>query len=550
MSGAGGSSVNAPTLPNDDTVPNNWRLRERAYTGPHTGQQLAAIDMLEEIARAQAVHATTELPHYDGPRTGDQLALLGTGERGAIEAAEREMAPRGRGAHSRGPSRRKPFPWDDLKHRALVVAVTVVCVAALWLVQDYAWPGKPRLHGTFAEVWTCTGLLWLAPLPASVFNLVGLFCYRPSRNRQRAAAIPQVVCWRIVSKGTNTEALAATIRRCRTEMRAAPLFRYVIEVVTDVENPLLPRGPDVAYLVVPEWYQTSKGSRFKARALQYALEHSPLADDAWLVHLDEESQPVPSGIRGIARMIAEEEATGRLRIGQGAIVYHRKWKQHPFLTLADMPRTGDDLGRFYLAYRSGVTLFGMHGSFIVVRNDVEKAVGFDFGPVGSMTEDAYWALCAMELGYRCRWVDGFLEEQSTQGIMDFLKQRRRWFQGIVKVCLHAPTKLRWRVTFGVSTLLWALAPLGMAYTLAHLVVGGGVGPAVKVLADVALAGCVTIQFVGLQVNLDEHGIIERPRRFLWYALSLLSIPAAGLLEAASVAYAIIRPSSGFHVVEK
>lgn len=257
-----------------------------------------------------------------------------------------------------------------------------------------------------------------------------------------------------------------------------------------------------------------------------------------------------SGISGIARAIAEEEASGRLRIGQGAIVYHRNWKRHPFLTLADMPRTGDDLGRFYLAYRSGITLFGMHGSFIVVRNDVEKSVGFDFGPAGSITEDAYWALCAMQQGYRSRWVDGFLEEQSTQGIMDFLKQRRRWFQGIVKVCVLAPVKLRWRATFGISTMLWALAPLGMAYTLGHLIVGGGVSPAVKMLADVALAGCVTIQFVGLRVNLTEHGITSHARRCMWYLLSLASIPLAALMEAASVGYALVRPASGFHVVSK
>ena len=42
-------------------------------------------------------------------------------------------------------------------------------------------------------------------------------------------------------------------------------------------------------------------------------------------------------------LIREETASGRLRIGQGTILYHRNWKAHPFLTLADSSRT-DRLG--------------------------------------------------------------------------------------------------------------------------------------------------------------------------------------------------------------
>jgi egghead protein (zeste-white 4 protein) len=426
----------------------------------------------------------------------------------------------------------------------------VACIAVLWVVQDTIWSGAPRIHGTAGRIWNDLDWLWLAQLPASLINLTGLLMYSPSRKDRHADQIAQFVCWRIVSRGTNTEALAGTIRRVQAEMQATPLFRYVIEVVTDIPNPLLPQGRNIVYLVVPEGYQTPKGSKFKARALQYAVEHSPLRDTSWIVHLDEESRPVPSGIRGVARMINEEERSGRLRIGQGAILYHRSWRTHPFLTLADMPRTGDDLGRFYLAYRTGVTLFGMHGSFIVVRNDVEKAAGFDFGPVGSITEDAFWALCEMEAGQRVRWVDGYMEEQSTQSIMDLLKQRRRWFQGIVKVCLFAPVHWKWRITFSLSTLLWATAPLGMAYTLAHLLAGGSAAVPMRALGDFALAGCVTVVIAGLRVNMDEHGIFERTRRLFWYALVLPAICLAWLLEAVGVGYALVSPGSGFHVVKK
>lgn len=98
--------------------------------------------------------------------------------------------------------------------------------------------------------------------------------------------------------------------------------------------------------------------------------------------------------------------------------------------LADAIRTGSDLGRLYTAMRMGAPIFGMHGSFIVVRNDAEQSMGFDVGPVGSLTEDAWWGTLAMDAGYRCRWVEGHLSEQCTHSIRDFMKQRRRWFNGM------------------------------------------------------------------------------------------------------------------------
>jgi egghead protein (zeste-white 4 protein) len=222
-------------------------------------------------------------------------------------------------------------------------------------------------------------------------------------------------------------------------MAATPLFDYVIEVVTDCPALALePPNSDIRYIEVSPEYTTGKGSRFKARALQYALEKSELPDNAWIVHLDEETRPTPSGIKGIAKAIAEEEhreATTGLppRFGQGAILYHRDWRRHPFLTLADNVRTGDDFARFHFQHRLGRTVFGLHGSYIVVRNDIEKVGGFDFGPVGSITEDAFWALVCMDAGIRCRWVEGYLEEQSTQSLKDFVFQRRRWYQWLAKV---------------------------------------------------------------------------------------------------------------------
>jgi egghead protein (zeste-white 4 protein) len=425
-----------------------------------------------------------------------------------------------------------------------------VSLGALYAIQREAWPASPIPASLLMRAWDISSLLWLCAVVPAVSALAGLLIYRNPRGAG-ACAIPQLVCWRIVSRGTNTEALTATIRRCRAESRKTPLFRYVIEVVTDASpEGLPPASDDLMYIQVPDSYQTPGGSRNKARALEYALHHSHLPATTWLVHLDEETHPTPSGIRGIARMIAEEERTGRLRIGQGTIVYHRDWKAHPFLTLSDCSRTGDDLGRYHLAMRLGIALFGLHGSYIVVRNDVEKYVGFDVGPRGSITEDAFWACMQMQAGHRCRWVDGYMEEQSTQSVTDFMKQRRRWFNGLVKVAAFAPVKLRWRAGLTISMAAWALTPLAWAYTLAHFAIGGEVDPLVRALANGSFAIYITTTLVGLKVNLAEHGVTSRVRRTGWYAAWLACMPVFGLMESASVAYAMARPSSGFHIVRK
>jgi hypothetical protein len=75
-----------------------------------------------------------------------------------------------------------------------------------------------------------------------------------------------LVCWRIVSRGINVEALTAAILRCRTESQALPLFPYIIDVITDTAHDGLPTD-NLRYIRVPRDYQTTGGTRANARAL-------------------------------------------------------------------------------------------------------------------------------------------------------------------------------------------------------------------------------------------------------------------------------------------
>ena len=456
-----------------------------------------------------------------------------------------------RGAHIERDSLPRHLAGVITKHRVSVVVCLTLGMIGLYGLQDVLWPARSVAHSGWQAAWGWGSLLWLGAVLPGTLGLAGMLAFRHPRHLTQVKPISALVSFRIVSRGDNVEALTSTIRRCQQEMASTPLFRYVIEVVTDHRASRLPEpNDDLVYIDVPADYATQNGSLYKARALQYALEHSSLPQNAWIVHLDEETQPTPSGIRGIAAMIAEEEESGKLRIGQGAILYHRSWREHPFLTLADSVRTGDDFARFHFQHRLGVTIFGLHGSYIVVRNDIESAIGFDFGPAGSITEDAFWALKAMEHGHRCRWVEGYLEEQSTQSIGDFVKQRRRWFQGLAKVALYAPVKLRWKVCLGTNTLLWALAPFATIYTVAHLFYGASPEPWVRLLANYSFSSFGTLYLIGLFSNLKEHGVTNVVHRLGWTAAQIALLPVFNLMEGAGVMTAVFKPVAGFHVVKK
>jgi beta-1,4-mannosyltransferase len=453
------------------------------------------------------------------------------------------------------PSRRekRAASHERLRHRIIVTVLILVPMAAFYAIQALIWPRNPLPHGLRAEIYSWMGAIWAVAAIPAVLEAIGLYLWKPPLTPP--GAIGNLVCWRIVSRGINREALSASIEACRREMRLCPLFPYVIEVVVDSNEHaegLPPAARDLHYIVVPKDYQTPGGTKAKARALNYALHASTIGPKAWIVHMDEESWPTRSGITGIAAMIREEERDrpDAPRVGQGTITYHRNWEKHPYFTLSDCIRSGSDKGRLYLSMLIGVPLFGLHGSFIVVRNDVEQDQGFDVGPVGSLTEDAWWGVLASADGVRCRWVDGFVAEQCTHQVKDFIKQRRRWFTGARRTAMKAPAALRWRAVLIMSTLAWASAPFAWAYTISHLIDGGYISPWIRALANFSLAVYIATTLIGLQLNMRDHGIRRFSQKVRWALTWMLCLVFFSAMESLAVAYAIIWPEKGWHVVRK
>jgi beta-1,4-mannosyltransferase len=444
-------------------------------------------------------------------------------------------------------------PVDEATKLSLIMWATIgvpILFGAIVGLRSLLWDGGRPPTSTLDHVLVLLSATWLAPVAVTAVTVAGYILFRrPAPAPSRLAILDIPVCFRIVARGDNVTAVQGTVRNIRATMAALPAFPYTIEVVTDVPVPL-PPVPEIVPLVVPDDYRTPRGSLYKARALQFAVERSTLPDRAWLMHLDEESHITRSVVLGISRAVAEEHDSESPRIGQGLILYHRNLEEDLLFGLADSIRSGDDVGRFYIQHRLGVTLFGLHGSFILVRNDIEKDIGFDVGPEGSVTEDAFWALEQMALGRRCRWVDGVVVEQAPQRLRDFLKQRRRWYVGLCRVVRHAPVPLRWRLPLAFSIVAWSCAWLGVIYTYVNFVTGIDTPDVIWLGGTFAFAVYVAQYLVGLRMNMDHRGIRGFWRRARLYALQLFLVPVFALMEAAGVVYGIVKPESAFHVISK
>lgn len=449
----------------------------------------------------------------------------------------------------------RDIPGPFTLHRGLLLAFLVGLPYAIYTLQNVVWPPT---SGTPDRTWALLSIFLFVPLPSVVAWIVGALLFRHNRELDAVERMSSPVVFRLVSRGTNSDCLLATIRRCQAELRNTPLFPYLIELVTDGDCFSAPLDADILHLRVPDDYSTPNASRFKARALHFACVSSAVPDHAWVVHLDEETHLTSSSIKGIADMIARAEASGNVRrVGQGCILYHRSWATHPVLTLADMRRTGDDIGHFHLQHRLGVTIFGLHGSYVVCRADVEREIGFDVGPDGSITEDAWWILLAAEKGVRTCWVDGYMEEQSTQGVLDFVKQRRRWYFGLWKVGMKCPVALRRRLLLLYNIVCWIclpiLLPLQLLYVVLSMVYSKEIVLVVRLLTSIMMATSLAVYVSGLLVNMREHGTPFWRVPF-WLVLQLLLFPVFYCMEALAIFMTFFSPLSqnakGFHVVQK
>ncbi|XP_076181061.1 beta-1,4-mannosyltransferase egh isoform X2 [Ptiloglossa arizonensis] len=267
--------------------------------------------------------------------------------------------------------------------------------------------------------------------PQVLFNFIGLTIYNAFPDKVILKGSPLLapfICIRIVTRGDYPHLVKENVNRNLNKCVETGLENFQIEVVSD--KPIgLAFHRRVREVVVPLNYHTSSGALFKARALQYCLESSvnELADNDWIVHLDEETLLTKNSVRGILNFVLD----GKHQFGQGLITYANEDVVNWLTTLADSFRVADDMGKLRLQFTMfHKPFFSMKGSYVVTQMGAEKQVSFNNGLDGSVAEDCFFAMKAFTQGYTFNFVDGEMWEKSPFTLWDFVQQRKRWLQGI------------------------------------------------------------------------------------------------------------------------
>ncbi len=408
---------------------------------------------------------------------------------------------------------------------------------------------------------------WFTGALVVIANLIGLIAYGSPRRKEQTdrARFLDAGGWNAnkrlivtyVSRGDNYRALERSIHESSRVLTDLGVD-YMIDVVTDMTvADKMKQALNTHFHVVPAGYSTMSDTKYKARALHYLVEerqkphhHSAGHPDTWILHLDEESTVTESSVVGIHEFI--NTPANADRIGQGEIKYNaHQYNHNIFITAADSIRTGDDLGRFRFQYKAtGRPLFGMHGSYVLVPSAIEHAIGFDLSPKQSITEDAYFAFKAADRHVKFAWVDGYVREQSPFTILDVLKQRRRWFNGLMYLALDGDIRLRTRLTLILNMMLWTVAWLGPIVTIVNIMAGGGYFPtSLAITAALLQGGYAAIYLVGAYRNLLDTNY-SAIKKFGIYVATFLLTPFVNVIEGLAVLYALVSPVRGFHVVQK
>ncbi|RMG92642.1 MAG: hypothetical protein D6706_16535 [Chloroflexi bacterium] len=403
-------------------------------------------------------------------------------------------------------------------------------------------------------------LFWLIPLPYAILNFYSFIrypaCIRPYFRPIIWASrhFHGTFYFRYVTRGQNPNLVADNVRHAYHLLQQNLPNQWVIEVVTDI--PLDPGIADerIRIIVVPATYQTERGTRYKARSLHYALHASTATDTDWIIHLDEETRFNKETLWAIYRFVAREHHDVRVgkrqyaRIGQGVILYGRGTVVNWLTTLADSIRVGDDYGRFRLQFENGKAYFGMHGSFIVIQNHVEKTIGLDHGPDASITEDAYFALVAQQIGIEFAFIHTFMYEKSPFSLRDFIRQRRRWFGGLWMCVLSGNLPLKERIILGTFMVLWSFSWLCIVMVYVNFIYPTGTPVWLAVTGGVSFAYYVTLYLIGFFRTFNPRDGFFRFGALL--GAQLVLIPIFSLMEAAGVFYGLVSPPREFYVVQK
>ena len=429
--------------------------------------------------------------------------------------------------------------------------------------------GSPVIVDALGAAFYALKLNWLIPIPYLLLHNIGAQLVEEKDviidvggiTANRDQLDDKTLTFTIVTRGFNiltVEKTVASVRHWvrRVAERHGLSINHSVWVVTeqDAYDAFQERYDELERLgatlvIVPPDYETPGGTKFKARALQFAAEERRRlglnGENDWVYHQDEETVVGEDTILGLLDFISR--ASPDIKYGAGVILYPRHWEDN-VTAYEELPRSFTD---YSLSGQGNLKQFGLfwyHGSHFLVRADVEESVGWDFGPVRS--EDYIFSIKMRERYGRCMSpMKGFAYECPPFSVKDHLKQRRRWVLGNMEIMQRRdiPARHKARLLYGLVSWFSAIPSL-LAFLLSIVYPTGGMGLLGGLTTGIVWYTIVNTYVSGYDMHRDY--VEKKHRGVTGAAKTVLNIMVGLLVEAVAPWYALLRRTQSFETIAK
>jgi len=315
---------------------------------------------------------------------------------------------------------------------------------------------------------------------------------------------------------------------------------YNIDVVSEVDESF----DGAVTITVPQNYSTSNNAKYKARALQYAIEqrkkNKENSDDIWIYHLDDESMITKQGLLSIL----DHADNNREPIAEGLITYPNK------MNVGSKIVKYLDAVRPTFCYTCCAMLKShgkpdwLHGSNLLLRADVEESIGWDFPD--TCAEDSLFGYVAFKkYGAIFGWHGGVLEEQSPFTFSDFVKQRQRWIKGTFENLDRMGRWERIKTTYRMTS--WLLGAVNFFLLIPSLLTPQQYPEFLAPFFVLDTIILFAVYQIGLEMNFTKVG---KKQRICEHIKIFVVSPILWFLEAIPMALYFFKRATKFYVIKK
>jgi hypothetical protein len=406
--------------------------------------------------------------------------------------------------------------------------------------------------------------------------------YRPSRPVSTADLIATNVPFikiQITTRGSagSTEVIVRGVNRVIELAEEAPGFYssfLSIEIVTesaaqswDLKRAFKNSPLAVDILAVPDDYLPRNGTQLKARGLHYAVEQrrnswNRKPGRTFIFHYDEESIMVPAELRKLIACLASTDK----KVLEGPIYYPLDYMRSSALCRAMEANRPIVCYECRHVMETG-TPFHLHGSNLVIDEELENEIGWDIGRLDGepfIAEDYVFGMTAFsKFGTDVfGWHGCVMLEQPPFSVRSAFKQRHRWVFGVLQGMaatksnphfMMLPWKTRAGLTWGtryrlstfalgslVGVLCMAVMPVFILQSVRSMLEGAPatvMGPEGIWLSAVGIMWIGSV-FVGAWHNVADADL-DPLGRATEIARAVLLAPIAGLVESSAALHAVI-----------